>query len=399
VTGRIKKTLYSGEAIGRSLMLSSAQISNILTGPLPGMMKFGTWNMTKAGSRLIAQKLAQRFGAKMPRTETLLEKFRREGGWSKETQKVTGETEDISGSVRGMADEFLKATGMEAANRFLNKTSNFAAEYALNDALAALRKPSSDNVFKKLWGMDKKNLRNFLKREGSWDDAAIDRIIKDGLSPEDHAQFIQRSSTNTNVFMERAHTRPELMKNGFWRRVFAYTSYYRMMGSVVADTMRYAREGNMRPLITLIIGAPLMGMAEKRAKEYLKGVINQTDHAADKALTFAGELLDAVAGAGALGLPGSFMSNIKWWAKRGGAPLTMPYLDWWGRVAKGMYDSVIKGVEEGPEEGAERSYYTAIKNVPIFRMIDNAVGGPYSQYLRGRYGGRGSSRDRSSRGR
>ena len=53
------------------------------------------------------------------------------------------------------------------------------------------------------------------------------------------------------------------MKNGFWRRVFAYTSFYRTMGAVVSDTMRYAKEGNYRPLITLILGAAVLGSAER----------------------------------------------------------------------------------------------------------------------------------------
>jgi len=397
MTGDIKGFLYSAEAISRGLMLSSAQISNIITGPLPGMVKFGAWNMTKAGARLISQKLAKHLGVPMPETEALLERFRREGGWSKETMKVTGETEDIGKSVAGIADTFLKKTGMEAANRFLNKMSNFASHYALEDAIEGLRKPRL-GTFRKAWGMDPKGLREFLKREGEWSDSDIDRIIKNGLTEEDHARFIQKSSTNTNVFMERANTRPELMKNGFWRRVFAYTSYYRMMGSVVADTMKYASEGNYRPLITLIVGASVLGTAEKEIKEFLKGVILQADDEKNEALTFAGRLLDAIAGAGALGFPGAMMSNLKWWTKRGGAPLTFPQAEWWGKVTYGMYNAVVKGIEESPDEGAKQAYYTTIKNVPIFREIDNMLGGPYTQSLeKYRHGGHRQRRSRSHR--
>jgi hypothetical protein len=397
MTGDIKGFLYSAEAISRGLMLSSAQISNIITGPLPGMIKFGAWNMTKAGARLISQKLAKRLGVPMPETEALLEQFRREGGWSKETMKVTGETEDIGKSVAGIADIFLKKTGMEAANRFLNKMSNFASHYALEDAIEGLRKPRL-GTFRKAWGMDPKGLKEFLKREGEWSDSDIDRIIKNGLTEEDHARFIQKSSTNTNVFMERANTRPSFMKNGFWRRVFSYTSYYRMMGSVVADTMKYAKEGNYRPLITLLLAAPVLGMAEKHLKEYLKGVILQADEKKDEALTFAGQLLDAIAGAGALGFPGAMLSNLKWWTKRGGAPLTFPQAEWWGKVTYGMYNAVVKGIEKSPDEGAKQAYYTTIKNVPIFRVIDNMLGGPYTQSLeKYRHGGHRQRRSRSHR--
>lgn len=397
MTGDIKGFLYSAEAISRGLMLSSAQISNIITGPLPGMVKFGAWNMTKAGARLISQKLAKRLGVPMPETEALLEQFRREGGWSKETMKVTGETEDIGKSVAGIADTFLKKTGMEAANRFLNKMSNFASHYALEDAIEGLRKPRL-GTFRKAWGMDPKGLKEFLKREGEWTDSDIDRIIKSGLTEEDHARFIQKSSTNTNVFMERANTRPSFMKNGFWRRVFSYTSYYRMMGSVVADTMKYAKEGNYRPLVTLLLAAPVLGMAEKHLKEYLKGVILQADEKKDEALTFAGQLLDAIAGAGALGFPGAMLSNLKWWTKRGGAPLTFPQAEWWGKVTYGMYNAVVKGIEKSPDEGAKQAYYTTIKNVPIFREIDNMLGGPYTQSLeKYRHGGHRQRRSRSHR--
>jgi hypothetical protein len=398
VPGRLKGTFYAGEAIARSSMLSLAQVSNIVTGGLPGAVKFGTVNMVKAGSNIIAQKIAKRLGVAMPKTEKMLDQLRREGAWSKDTMSVTGETEDLSKSIGGMANTFLRVTGMEAANRFINKVTGMASHYALEDAISSLKTPKM-GAFRKAWGMDPKGLRSFLKREGSWSDADIDRIIKDGLTEGDHARFMQKSTTNTNVFTERANTRPELMKNGFWRRVFAFTSYYRTMGSVVADVMSYTKEGNYRPLITLLLGAPVLGLAEHEIKNFLKGVISQADDAKDEALTFAGKLLDAFAGAGALGFPGALMSNIKWWSKRGGAPLAMPMAEWWGKVMYGMYGAIKKGIEKSPSEGATQAYYTAIRNNPIFKAIDNAAGGPYSQYnekpKRGRRARRATRRRRS----
>ena len=58
------------------------------------------------------------FGVRMPQTEAMLEDLRRRGAWARATQKVTGDTENLSHSIGGMADTFLKKTGMEAANRF-----------------------------------------------------------------------------------------------------------------------------------------------------------------------------------------------------------------------------------------------------------------------------------------
>jgi len=245
--------------------------------------------------------------------------------------------------------------------------------------------------------MDPGGLREFLKKEGEWTDADIDRMVQDGVTPEDHARFIQKSSTNTNIYRERANTRPEFMaRNGFWRRVFSFTSPLRMVGSTVADAVNYAKKGNMRPLITLIIGAPLLGLANNDVKDFLKGVIKKEDEDKDDLNTFAGKVLDALAESGIMGMPGSVVSDIRWWAKKGGAPLTIPAAEWWGDLSYGMYRAATKGYSEGLDEGAKQTYYTMIKKVPILRAIDHQVGGPYTQYLE-RYRNGGARRQRARR--
>jgi hypothetical protein len=265
----------------------------------------------------------------------------------------------------------------------LNKVASFSAHAALFDAVEGLKAPDNSG-FKRIWGEDHKGLRSFLKREGEWTDADIDRMIEDGITDNDVTRFVQRASTGTNVFMERAETRPQFMKNGFWRRVFAYTSFYRTMGAVVSDTMRYAKEGNYRPLITLLLGAAVLGTAEDKIKDYLKGIIDM-DKKESKGESFAMNLLDALAGSGALAMPGTFINDIKWWTRKGDTPFTMPQVQWWGNVVYGMYNAIRKGLEEGPGEGAKRAYYTTIRNIPIFRIMDNMAGGPYTQYLDQRY--------------
>ncbi len=379
----LQRTFNAGEAIARSLMLSTAQISNIVAGPVPIMVKFGTRRVAKNYTKLAARYFLSHFGVRMPQTEAMLEDLRRRGAWAHDTQKVTGDTESLSHSIGGMADMFLKKTGMEAANRFLNKVASFSAHAALFDAVEGLKAPDNSG-FKRIWGEDHKGLRSFLKREGEWTDADIDRMIEDGITDNDVTRFVQRASTGTNVFMERAETRPQFMKNGFWRRVFAYTSFYRTMGAVVSDTMRYAKEGNYRPLITLLLGAAVLGTAEDKIKDYLKGIIDM-DKKESKGESFAMNLLDALAGSGALAMPGTFINDIKWWTRKGDTPFTMPQVQWWGNVVYGMYNAIRKGLEEGPGEGAKRAYYTTIRNIPIFRIMDNMAGGPYTQYLDQRY--------------
>jgi len=381
------------QAYASAAMLSLASVSNVISGPVPMAIRFGLGNTTKAWARIAANSIGRRFGVKMPETEALLEQFKEMGGWSKSTLRMTADTEMIHEQAARYAETAMKWLGMDAANRHLNKVANLAAYYAMTDAIESLRNGTDNGGLKALWGMDAKGLKEMLKTEGGWDSADLDRILKDGVTEDDMARFIQRSSTMTNVFMESAETKPQALGNGFWRRVFAYTSYFRMLGNTAMDTLSYAKKGNYRPLVILLLGAPAMALIDDSVRDFLKGTINQDED-------FGERLVEAVMGSGALGIPGTWYKSFKWWYRDGDAPFGMPVLEWYGKLGNGFCKSAQKAFSDDydSDDAAFEAYRTAVKGSGILRVADKLMGGPYTEYLEDKYSGEGQpSRSRASR--
>jgi hypothetical protein len=381
------------QAYASAAMLSLASISNVISGPVPMAVRFGLGNTTKAWARVAANSIGKRLGVRMPETERLLEQFKEMGGWSRSTLRMTSDTEMIHEQTARYAETAMKWLGMDAANRHLNKVANLAAHYAMTDAIESLRNGTDNGGLKALWGMDAKGLKEMLKTEGGWDDADLERILKDGVTEDDAARFIQRSSTMTNVFMESAETKPQALGNGFWRRVFAYTSYFRMLGNTAMDTLSYAKKGNYRPLVTLLLGAPAMALIDDYVRDFLKGTINQDED-------FGERLVEAVMGSGALGIPGTWYKSFKWWYRDGDAPFGMPVLEWYGKLGNGFCKSAQKAFSDDydSDDAAFEAYRTAVKGAGILRVADKLMGGPYTEYLEDKYRGEGQlSRSRASR--
>jgi len=386
----IRDILGTMENYGRVAQLSAATALNVITGPVPIATRYGTARTTSAIIRLGAASIAKRLGVNMPMTDAVakdVNRYASMGGHSNEALKVTSDTTDIHSNI---ANTIMRGYGMNAINVFLNKVANHAAERAMQDALSSLRKNPGNDTMKGLWGMDAKGLKNFLKSEGDFSDADINRMIKDGASFDDVARIVQKSSTITNLFEESAATMPSAMSNGWWRRLFAYTSWFRMMGATVADTANYAKQGNLRPLATLLTGATLTQIVADNVMSFLKGKIEQEED-------FFEKIYDVFARSGLIGIAGPVSENIKWATRYGESPLGMPAYGFWWNMTYGMYNAAKKAVDDDPSEAANKAYRTMIKGIPLFRIIDNALDGPYSRYLEGRYGGGSSTAPRISR--
>lgn len=384
-TESFKDNPYIGELLGnlenygRVAKLSAATALNVITGPVPISARYGTARTTAAIMKVGAASAAKRLGVKLPFTDAIMkdiERYSMLGGHSNEALRVTADTTDIHSNI---ANTLMRGYGMNAINVFLNKVANHAADGAMRDALSSLRKGVDNNAIKRLWGMDKKALTDFLKNEGDFTDADIARMVKEGPTGDDVARLVQKSSTVTNLFEENAATLPASMSNGWWRRLFSYTSWFRMMGATVADSAAYAKQGNLRPLATLLTGAAATQVIADEVMGYLKGRVDQDE-------SFFEKVFDVFAQSGLIGIAGPLMENVKWSSRQGDSPLGMPNYGFWWDVSYGMYNAAKKALDQNPSRGAEDAYKTFIKNVPLLRIIDNVLEGPYSRYLEGRYG-------------
>ena len=159
------------------------------------------------------------------------------------------------------------------------------------------------------------------------------------------------------------------------------------------DTLSYAKKGNYRPLVTLLLGAPAMALIDDSVRDFLKGTINQDED-------FGERLVEAVMGSGALGIPGTWYKSFKWWYRDGDAPFGMPVLEWYGKLGNGFCKSAQKAFSDDydSDDAAFEAYRTAVKGAGILRVADKLMGGPYTEYLEDKYSGEGQlSRSRASR--
>jgi hypothetical protein len=242
-----------------------------------------------------------------------------------------------------------------------------------------MRSNKSEGILRGLWGIDKKGITNFLKEEGRYTDADIQRMVKDGPTYDDISQLAQRSSTITNMFEEGANTMPASMASGWWRRLFAYTSWARLKGATVADAVRYARQGNVRPLVTLLVGDIATGYVQYELMNYLK-------NRDDRDVSFGEKLFDVAVSAGLGGVYGAVALDIMWSYRGQGSPLGMPTISWMWDLTMGMGKALITAVEKSPTEGAKQAYFTILRNFPALKAVDNLLDGPYTHERREKLG-------------
>jgi len=369
----------AGENYARAAQLSMATPLNAITGPVPIATRYGAARTINSMAKTAAVSIEKRLHVDMPflrDTVKNIEKQQEMGVSSEAALRVTAETADVHS---GVANTLLRAEGMNAINVYLNKVAGLTSEKALMDSLEIMRSNKSEGILRGLWGIDKKGITNFLKEEGRYTDADIQRMVKDGPTYDDISQLAQRSSTITNMFEEGANTMPASMASGWWRRLFAYTSWARLKGATVADAVRYARQGNVRPLVTLLVGDIATGYVQYELMNYLK-------NRDDRDVSFGEKLFDVAVSAGLGGVYGAVALDIMWSYRGQGSPLGMPTISWMWDLTMGMGKALITAVEKSPTEGAKQAYFTILRNFPALKAVDNLLDGPYTHERREKLG-------------
>lgn len=297
------------------------------------------------------------------RTFEPLVEARRLGGWSYDTLSDLYMIEDMRGISRAVANKTLRATGMNAINRHINKVGSLAAMYDLERGLGAIRHRQT-GALKSLVGLTEKQYRASLRRNFNFTDADITRMVERGPNRADLARVAQMTPEATNLFRETGYVRPRWMSHYAARQVFAYTGFVRAIGNVLSDAVQAAKGGNILPLATYAFGAVLSG----EAIQTLKGLVLDRER---EDPTFLARLWHDLLFAGALGLPGEAAQRVEFAIKYNEDaldlnPPPMRALQEWFNMFAQVYD---KPLEEWPEELKKQAPRVAQSNIPALKAM------------------------------
>jgi len=303
----------------------------------------------------------------------------------------------LSGFVGAAGDAVLKATGFELSNRKLNQLASLAAMRNFADGIAYLRNPK-DNALRALWGKDAASVRRALQDNYDFTADQIDRMVGSGMDYHDFmaldikaqrdpkykqamldvAQAVQKMSAKTNIFNESVVNRPVWMSKRVARMVLAFSSYQRAMGRTRNIAMREAIKGNLRPIVTLLVGGAIAGAAQDELKRILfkKG---EREPIKDNWDAFS-RLVNYEINAATFGMLGGYAQDAMWAIRKNDYGIVdVPMVDWWTKNVLG----VVKATQKGEPVEA---YKTFAKNTPLVRLIDAQAEGPLYRSKHGNTG-------------
>lgn len=398
--------LNGAEAIARTAMLSASTLAQI-SGWVPIATRAGALNTVRQIARLSAESVGRRAGVDCITTAEL-EFAQNLGGFARNTLGHTFETEDLSGFVGAAGDAVLKATGFELSNRKLNQLASLAAMRNFADGIAYLRNPK-DNALRALWGKDAASVRRALQDNYDFTADQIDRMVDNGMDYHDFmgldikaqrdpkyrqamldvAQAVQKMSAKTNIFNESVVNRPVWMSKRVARMVLAFSSYQRAMGRTRNIAMREAVKGNLRPIVTLLVGGAIAGAAQDELKRILfkKG---EREPIKDNWDAFS-RLVNYEINAATFGMLGGYAQDAMWAIRKNDYGIDVPMMDWWTKNVLG----VVKATKEGEPVEA---YKTFAKNTPLARLVDAQTKGPLYQSKHGKVSGGAVRRGMPTRG-
>jgi hypothetical protein len=388
----LTEAMRGGENIARLAQLSTATISQ-LSGVMPMAARTGTWPMAQRLAKVVYAGAAARLGI-ATRTQAELQMTREMGAWMLDTIGHTAGVEDMAGLSRKLAHVGLTANLFNATNRGLNQVAGLLGMDSLTDAVLGLRDPKS-GLLRRAWGLDAASMRERLRREFNFTDAEINRMVDSGIDYADYAKVREKAasdpayqqayqdlaraaqmmSARTNVFRETALTRPGILSGKASRVFFAYLSYLRAQGNGLADAVHHASKGNVRPLLTKLVGEAAAGLLISQ----LKDLFFEREHKEDT--PFWVKLLDWWSEAATFGLVGGVTEDA-YWAFKTDKPsfVSAAQYEWlWNVFMGGPVKAVKKGLKEGAAEGAKDYYKTAAKATPIVRAADAWLDGPLEQ--------------------
>ena len=292
------------------------------------------------------------------------------GGHAKSTTVHTGEWEGLSNKF---ADTMSIVTLNENVNRHINIVTNIAAMDQLNTAIARIKKGKGGL---RVMGTDAASHRSKLKEYYEYTDAEIDRMVKDGIKPDDYAKAVQMSSTKGNAFLEDGTTRPYVMNTKLGRYMLPFTTMFRMGGILSKEVWHQAKRKNMAPLASLLVTFGLSHYQDK-----LK------DMAYRKPAKEGIDLLTGMIGESiSLGMFNVAATLGYYTAKYGDSITGFPMIDAYFNTFRDVWRAATKN------EDAGRNVYKAIaRQVPLVKALDAQFEGPLYQDRRGRFGQRKSA--------
>lgn len=288
-----------------------------------------------------------------------LAESRRLGGWSYDVMADLYAVEDLHGLVGEGVRRGFKVTLMNATNRHINKVAALSGMHDLARSMEVIRNKKS-GVIRDLWGVSEKQYRRQLKRNYNFTDADIARMVEKGPSQLDLARVVQMMPEATNLFRESGMVRPRWLSKYASRQFFAYTGPMRAFGNVLSDALAQAKEGNVRPLTTFLVGGVVTG-------ETLFGVKNWLFDRAREEISFWVRLYHDLLYAGALGLVGEAAQRVEFSLQYDENPFDVspPPLRAGEELAKTVSDLVgDKDITVG-----ERVQQTAERSMPLYRAL------------------------------
>ena len=256
----------------------------------------------------------------------------------------------------------------------------------LRDSIAYLRNPK-DALLGALWGRSSAAVRRMLKENFGYSDADIDRMVSSGIDYADLkglvnkamtdkkfqqayidvAQAVQKLTGRTNLFNESILDRPVWMNGRTARMFMTFLSYSRALGNTLSLGMREARQGNLAPLVTLLVGGAIGGALVDELKDIL---FNKKDEPIKDAWDLFKRLIHWELEAATFGLWGVAASDVFWSIRlQKPMPVDIPLVEWWWRNVYGIGKAIKKG-------DATEAYKEFARTTPIVRAIDSHVGGP-----------------------
>jgi hypothetical protein len=304
-----------------------------------------------------------------------IQEMRKLRGFYSDILKVLGETdaftregfEGTDGNLaqrglrkvnRGM-DSYLRNT-LGRADRFLNDITSLTAVKSVNEALAVIKR-GDNGLLKRRWGTDAEGQRRMLKRFFQFTDEQIDGMIERGkLNDEEKARVVQRAPASTNAAGMSVLDRPAWMHLDIAKHILAFSSYVQAIGRYGAWAVKEAKQnGNMRPLIGLLVGGAIGGEIEIGVKNWFNDRERE-----DK--NFSERLFQDILRAGVLGIAGSFYQTYDYTIRGGGNPvaeqLSPPPIDALAQLGKAI-------AKAGGEKSLAPIYYQSVlRSLPAARI-------------------------------
>lgn len=366
--GRMGDAITAAEQIARTGQLSLSTLSNV-GGYMPIAVRYGAKNAAKSFARSLTAHAGELVGIKT-KAAVDIDAARSHDAWRNDVLQNNYQVEDFKGLTGKAGRTAMKATAFNTINRHIQKVGSLASREAL-EQWVALVGGGRTGALRKLWGVDAGGARTSLKREFGFSDTAIDRMVKSGVKEEDYAQAVQRAAADINVYAESPLSRPRWMSDPIARRLMSYMSYSRAQGNQLADSVTAFKQGNVRPLLTTIIGYAPVGIALNELRDWMYDREKKDESFLAK--VGAGYMQMAT-----LGLVGALAQDIYYGARRGTAlSLTPAPIEFWGDMTMGMF----KALQKLPDRGAAglQAYKTTVKKVPAFRALDARAKGPVWQ--------------------